>query len=466
MSTNYSIAFEQPQSNLNDQIPIQSNSQQINNLLPNGSLNQQQFNSRIQQQQQNILSQQIHQQAYPQQHSLNMAQSNKNINSGSHQQQHQHQQTRSVQSSNQTDQPHQQYQHQSNTSQNINNQDLNNTVKKELQQQQQQQTTSSSSSSIKNFNLIPPYNPFDLNSYPMTNPPIFDSTFMLPYTTAEGIPRRRRISISNGQIGQIMNHEAFFDDNNDELVNNNSLDDELTQKFNDYELNRPQTSFIVENQNQHSQQQQQQQLPPAQQQQHQPPAQHIQHQNDHHIQQQHQQQMTQPVPHPHQHQIHQQKPQQQHQVPPHHHQLQQSQQQQHQQQIPIPQKPASPPVAGVPPPNHQLIYNNEVIYNPDNGPIAGTAAWKKERLLERNRIAASKCRQRKKNAQLQLQDNLNKMENDLKFKNDYIKNLQNQLSYLKNGINQFLNLKDEEILKNLIRNFDNNNINNNNDNNA
>ena len=59
---------------------------------------------------------------------------------------------------------------------------------------------------IENF---PYHNPFDVNSYPITNPPLFDSTMMVPYTTADGVPRRRRISISNGQIGQIINHEAF-----------------------------------------------------------------------------------------------------------------------------------------------------------------------------------------------------------------------------------------------------------------
>lgn len=51
-------------------------------------------------------------------------------------------------------------------------------------------------------------------------------------------------------------------------------------------------------------------------------------------------------------------------------------------------------------PQHQLFYNNELIFNPHDGaPMSGTAAWKRERLLERNRLAASKCRQRKKMAQ-------------------------------------------------------------------
>ncbi|RCK56446.1 hypothetical protein Cantr_04870, partial [Candida viswanathii] len=38
---------------------------------------------------------------------------------------------------------------------------------------------------------FPYHNPFDVNSYPITNPPIFDSTMSVPYTTAEGVPRRR-----------------------------------------------------------------------------------------------------------------------------------------------------------------------------------------------------------------------------------------------------------------------------------
>lgn len=53
-------------------------------------------------------------------------------------------------------------------------------------------------------------------------------------------------------------------------------------------------------------------------------------------------------------------------------------------------------------PQTQLIYNNQVIFNPDGGPIHGTSAWKKQKLLERNRVAASKCRQRKKSAQEKL----------------------------------------------------------------
>lgn len=202
------------------------------------------------------------------------------------------------------------------------------------------------------------HNAFDVNSYPITNPPIFDSTTMIPYINTDGVPRRRRISISNGQIGQIINHEAFFDSDGgsspyDDLIPNqnqpssapiNNLSDNTnTPAVESFGLAQPAIN--------------------------QPPA--------------------------------------------------------------ISQQPivngggatSFPPVsrgelsnnsfadaAGVPPPNHQLIYNNEVIYNPNNGPIPGTAAWKKKRLLERNRIAASKCRQRKKQAQQELQDNNYKFE--------------------------------------------------------
>ena len=45
-------------------------------------------------------------------------------------------------------------------------------------------------------------------------------------------------------------------------------------------------------------------------------------------------------------------------------------------------------------------------------PQPGTTAWKRARLLERNRIAASKCRQRKKVAQMQLQVDYNKIARD------------------------------------------------------
>ncbi|CAL1207795.1 unnamed protein product [Candida parapsilosis] len=381
-----------------------------------------------------------------------------------------------------------------------------------LQQQQSQQQKSFNHSYLN----LPPHNPFDFNSYPITNPPIFDSTFMLPYSI-DGVPRRRRISISNGQIGQIMNHEAFFD--TDEF---SSLDDDFTQRFNDYELNRSATpptqqqSGIAPSQVPPQQQQQQQQ------QLQQPQAGFLgdaQHgfasitpasDNDSSVgtipatsvntiapatanssnqllgqielglpQQQSQQSQQSPLttqpqhPQP-QHPLHH-NPQQQAQIPPQQHAQHNqvpsippraqsappitaaasqaappSQQQPQQQQS----HSLSPPVAGLPPPNHSLIYNNEVIYNPNNGPIMGTAAWKKERLLERNRIAASKCRQRKKQAQMALQENVTKMEQDLKLKLNQVDHLQSVLSHYKMNIKAYLetdfNERDDKLLKDLI----------------
>ena len=401
------------------------------------------------------------------------------------------------------------------TSQNMNDIALE---AKQAQLQQQQHTNKKSTAehrpslqSQKSFNHsaffnMPSHNPFDFNSYPITNPPIFDSTLMLPYSI-DGVPRRRRISISNGQIGQIMNHEAFFD--TDEF---SSLDDDFTQRFNDYELNRSVTP---------GQEQQEQEMapphvvtgapvpPPHQQQQppsgfigdqgqqafasitpasdndssvstipttsvqnmstaatsaplsatpgvnlqqqpqhHLPVAQHPQPQHPIH----HHGQVQPPPPHP----SHppQSVPQQAH--PPHPAQsappIAPQAQAPPPQQQPTPSRPHSPPVAGLPPPNHLLIYNNEIIYNPNNGPIMGTAAWKKERLLERNRIAASKCRQRKKQAQMALQENVTKMEQDLKVKLDQLNHLQLVLSHYKMNIAKFLESddKDEKLLKDLI----------------
>lgn len=74
-------------------------------------------------------------------------------------------------------------------------------------------------------------------------------------------------------------------------------------------------------------------------------------------------------------------------------------------------------------PCRQLIYNNQVIFNPA-GPIPGTASWKRQKILERNRIAASKCRQKKKNLQKKLQQDVE----DLSKKNS---RLESMLSHIK-----------------------------------
>jgi hypothetical protein len=99
-------------------------------------------------------------------------------------------------------------------------------------------------------------------------------------------------------------------------------------------------------------------------------------------------------------------------------------------------------------PDQKLIYNNEVIFNPDAGPIPGTAAWKKARLLERNRIAASKCRQRKKAAQIRLKEDVLNYERDiekLEEKNDTLMELYDFVKV------KFHSGEDDELQKLLIR---------------
>lgn len=219
------------------------------------------------------------------------------------------------------------------------------------------------------------HNPFDVNSYPMTNPPIFDSTLMLPYTS-EGVPRRRRVSISNGQIGQIVSHEAVvWDGDGDNLME---------------EVFYPGA-----------------QVPPA----------------------------TQTnVP-----------------IPPVGGAVGAAPMQGSpfglQQQTPVHSDDTA--ISGMPAPNQQLIYNNEVIYNPSNGPMPGTAAWKKERLLERNRIAASKCRQRKKKAHQQLQDTIVQYEKELKE----IKGRFTRCNVLVDNLKKSINEKESPMLDAFIREF-------------
>lgn len=263
------------------------------------------------------------------------------------------------------------------------------------------------------FNGLSFHNPFDVNSYPLTNPPLYDPTMILPYG-APGATRRRRISISNGQIGQIVNHEAFF------------IDDDLMDDYYDTELMYRQHLGSHHN-NQHLLQAQQHQ-PQAQAQQ--PPAQQAQEDeapssnyNAENLNGRSSYAASSAV------------------VPNRGATSQMSgnyasisQDYQHGREfnrqtqgalnlessavvnpVLVPNSSSQDllPMAGMPPPNHSLIYNNEVIYNPHDGPIPGTAAWKKERLLERNRVAASKCRQRKKHAQQQLQNNVTRYQKDL-----------------------------------------------------
>lgn len=240
-------------------------------------------------------------------------------------------------------------------------------------------------------------NPFYGNSYPMTNPPLFDSTMLLPFGDGSGPNRRRRISISNGQIGQIVNHEAFF------------LDEDSMEEF--YEHSRqirphspntpdaPPPAAVQDDTATRFARNTRSVMPVGASRQDNPMG-----FND--LNEQAQivsSALDAPKPE------YSSQPQLLTNLAP------------GSAHLGLDASRATPAsensgVAGVPPGNYSLIYNNEVIFNPNNGPIPGTAAWKKERLLERNRVAASKCRQRKKHAQQQLQDNMNKVEKQVKEK--------------------------------------------------
>ena len=285
-------------------------------------------------------------------------------------------------------------------------------------------------SSHQHVPQFPFHNPFDFSSYPITNPPIFDSTMLLPYTN-EGIPRRRRISISNGQIGQIVNHEAFFDHESASSIDDFGLNHQNFNSFHNVPQPQLPNQQVVNVANNYTSGNIADSVTPP-----------IPSQGNmatFQLLQQYQNQQIQAQPHGNQGQA-------QAQSQPFTNVLKQEQQkfqpdnfttsglQQFSTTVEVASQPQQPSsvlalkedrdnnnegnssfsnAAGVPPPNHQLIYNNEVIYNPNNGPIPGTAAWKKERLLERNRIAASKCRQRKKQAQIQLQNNFSKYEQEI-----------------------------------------------------
>ncbi|ABN68191.2 predicted protein [Scheffersomyces stipitis CBS 6054] len=283
------------------------------------------------------------------------------------------------------------------------------------------------------------HNPFDFKSYPITNPPIFDSTLLLPLYSNDGVPRRRRISISNGQIGQIVNHEALFEDDS-------GFDTDLgvtgfgNSQGHSQISSPPQAQLSSMNSNTSiaaiadQQQQQPQQVFPG-------------NFNSQAVPPQYQPQITfapastsiSVSPNP--------------QTPVASPQKSLSKSHSRKNSTAVPELTG---VAGVPPPNHQLIYNNEVIYNPNNGPIPGTAAWKKERLLERNRIAASKCRERKKQAQLELQGNISKMKSQYKRDQEKIKKLNKLVEFYNKTIVKHLNDGNQEL--SVLRKFINKDI--------
>ncbi|AOA63660.1 Transcription factor of the ATF/CREB family [Komagataella phaffii CBS 7435] len=81
-------------------------------------------------------------------------------------------------------------------------------------------------------------------------------------------------------------------------------------------------------------------------------------------------------------------------------------------------------------PKHQLLYNNEVIFNPNDTLIPGTSAWKRQKLLERNRIAASKCRHKKKVIQEKLQKDVDLFSQENRFLSKRIQLLEKSLEQI------------------------------------
>lgn len=260
--------------------------------------------------------------------------------------------------------------------------------------------------------LSPFFAPYgiDVSHFPLTNPPIFESALM---NNNHGQPRRR-ISISNGQIGQITTHtlngEDLYDSQPPPMPKQTSQDD---ANHNLYGVNLDPVSHHVDPQ-----------VPPQQLINVPPP------------------QQIQPPP-PQQQQLHHQQ----------------------QQQNPIVKQEtpfATHSATGIP--NHKLVYNNEVIFNPDAGPIPGTAAWKKARLLERNRIAASKCRQRKKAAHIQLKEDVEKYQSEInqlkKDKRDLFEFYTQVKTLVENntelGINELTRLVQKVNVKEVHEEFENN----------
>lgn len=85
--------------------------------------------------------------------------------------------------------------------------------------------------------------------------------------------------------------------------------------------------------------------------------------------------------------------------------------------------------------NNMNMSNN----NLNGNPMPGTTAWKRARLLERNRIAASKCRQRKKVAQLQLQNDYDDLLGENKI-------LQKKLNYYEKLVTKFKKFNKNHML--------------------
>lgn len=280
--------------------------------------------------------------------------------------------------------------------------------------------------------LSPFFQPFgvDVSHFPLTNPPIFQSSL----TNFSDHPRRRRISISNGQISQLGDATHTFDD----LYYTQPPPMPIRHERQDAQPHIGESKSVppqgakaapapVQVQGaptaQHflPQQQAADVVPGQQHGQLQVPPQHAQHpQHPQH---------TQPVQHA-QHAQHAQQPMD----GPHQH-------------APVPDELYSkdsafsssfstptdasllvpensrPPVQALP---KEYQVRPRTTY--EDGP--GTPEWKRARLLERNRIAASKCRQRKKIAQQQLQKDVSQLTQENRF-------MRKKLDYYEKLVNKF-----------------------------
>ncbi|SCV99935.1 LAFE_0B05776g1_1 [Lachancea fermentati] len=223
--------------------------------------------------------------------------------------------------------------------------------------------------------LSPFFQPFgvDVSHFPLTNPPIFQSSLA---NYSDG-PRRRRISISNGQISQLGDETGNFDD----LYYNQPPPLPQRQEFMSAKAATQNNAMDVK-------------IAPAH-----PP---------HPFVQQPTGLVTQPLE------------VQPAQMPSDIEIKDETFGEQHDSRSANMMSPFSSQH------NQNTHFEQRTRRVSNHEPLPGTAAWKRARLLERNRIAASKCRQRKKVAQQQLQKDvveLSKENREMRRKLDYYEKL-------------------------------------------
>ncbi|AET39424.1 Cst6p Ecym_4366 [Eremothecium cymbalariae DBVPG len=285
--------------------------------------------------------------------------------------------------------------------------------------------------------LSPFFQPFgiDVSRFPMTNPPIFQSAL----ANYNAPPRRRRISISNGQIGQMGQLaddydliESIYDIQPPPMPLKRVMNANGKVQFKQPNYHEsmpphavPATSFPHEF------------ADPAQQ------AKPLDTQNGNVLSSVKEvpsdTPLTVPATHPSQSQSQQAPPPLS--LPPLPQQQQEQRQRQHEPQEQGQQQQQNPNLRPVLPtaehrihtldsPDHDNYKMQFSMMSQDVGSLPGTASWKRARLLERNRIAASKCRQRKKVAQQQLQKDVKSLTKENKV-------MRKKLDYYQKLVNKF-----------------------------